>query len=92
MRGNLGRGVLAHDLADDQLQGEAVLALVLLGHIAQQAAHGQGIAGLLALAEAQFEFQDAAVGSVVAQRRAVHRLAVRGRGENTRPLRRGSRG
>jgi hypothetical protein len=40
-----------------------------------QAANGQRIAGLLPLAQAQLEFQHAAVGSVVAQRSAVDGLA-----------------
>jgi hypothetical protein len=49
--------IFAHDLADHELQGQAVFALLLLGDVAQQAAHGEGIAGLLALAQAQFQFQ-----------------------------------
>ena len=79
--GNFRGGVFAHDLAHHQLQGQAMLALLLLGHIAQQAAHGKRIAGLLPLAEAQLQFQHAAVGSVVAQRGAVHRLAIQGAAE-----------
>ena len=74
--GDFGGGVFAHDLADHQLQRQAVLALLLLGHVAQQAADGERIAGLLALAQAQLEFQHAAIGGVVAQRGAVDRLAI----------------
>ena len=76
--GNFGGRALAHDLAHHELQRQAMFALLLLGHVAQQAAHGQRIAGLLPLAQAQFELQDAAVGGVVAQRGALHRLAVQG--------------
>jgi hypothetical protein len=58
-----------------------VFALLLLGHVAQQAAHRQGIAGLLPLAQAQFKFQHAAIGRMVAQGRAIHRLAIQGAAE-----------
>ena len=55
-----------------------MLALLLLGYVAQQATHREGIAGLLPLAQAQFQFQYAAVGSVVAQWSAVNLLAIQG--------------
>ena len=80
-RGNLRRRAFADDLADDQLQRQAVFALLLVGHVAQQAANGERIAGLLPLAQIQFELEDAAVGSVVAQRGAFNRLAVEGAAE-----------
>jgi hypothetical protein len=88
--GDFRGGVFAHDLADHQLQGQAVLALLLLGHVAQQAAHGQRIAGLLPLAQAQFQFQYAAVGCV--WRKDARSTTRRpGRGGRGPPLRRGWR-
>ena len=45
-------------------------------HIAQQAAHRQRVAGFLPLTEAQFQFQNTAIGRVMPQRRAVNRLAI----------------
>ena len=60
--GDFRGGVFTHDLADHQLQSEAMLALLLLGDVAQQATHGQWISGFLALAQAQLQFQHAAVG------------------------------
>ena len=73
--------MFADNLAHDQLQGQAVLALLLLGYVAHQAAHGQRIARLLALAEAQFQFQHAPVRRVVAQRSAIHHFAIEGAAE-----------
>ncbi len=55
------RSIFSDDLAHHQLQSQAVFALLLLGHVAHQAAYGQGIAGFLPLAEAQLQFQHAAV-------------------------------
>ena len=80
-RGRFRGSALAHDLAHHQLQRQAVLALLLLGHVAQQAADGERIAGLLPLAQAQLQFQYAPVGCVVAQRGAVNRFAVQGAAE-----------
>ena len=76
--GDIRGRIFADDLADHQLQGQAVFALLLLGDIAEQAANGERIAGLLPLAEAQFQFQDAAIGGVMAQRCPVHHLAIEG--------------
>ena len=64
-RGYVLGTVLADDLADHQLQGKAVFPLPLLGYIPQQAANGEGVAGLLSLAEAEFKFLHAPVGGVI---------------------------
>jgi hypothetical protein len=57
------------------LQRQAVLALLLLRHIAHQAAQRQRIARLLPLAQAQLKLQHMPVQRVVPQRRAFNRLA-----------------
>jgi hypothetical protein len=72
---------VAHDLAHRQLQRQAVLALLLLRHIAHQAAHRQRNARLLTAAQAQFQFQHAAVGVWWRREYAVHQLAVEGAAE-----------
>ncbi len=82
----LARRVFPYDLAHGKLQRQPVLALLLLGHVAQQAAHRQRNARLLAPAQAQLQVQYAAVGCMVAQRRALHGLAVQRAAEQRRRL------
>ena len=75
--GDLGGDVFAHNLTDDELQREPVFALFLLGDVPEQAAHGEGIAGLLALAQAELEIEDAAIGGAVTERGAVDRIPMK---------------
>ena len=72
----LDRCVFPHNLAHRELQRQPVFALLLLGNVAQQAAHRQRNARLLPPAQAQFQIQHAAVRRIVAQRRPLHRLAI----------------
>ena len=76
--GDFRRSVFSDDLAYHELQGEAMLALLLLGHVTKKAANCEGIAGLLALAQAELKLEHAAVGSVVAQGGAVDTLSIEG--------------
>ena len=76
--GNIGGSVFAHDLAHHQLQRQAMLALLLLRHLAHQATNRQRIARLLPLAEAQLELHDPPIVGVVAQQRSVNLLAIQG--------------
>jgi hypothetical protein len=80
-RGCLGGLVFADDLTDGELQRQAVFALLLVGYVAQQAADGEWIACLLALAQVQLEFHRAAVMGVKTQRRALNLLTVQGTAE-----------
>ena len=80
---SVGSGILTHNLADAKLQRQPVFALPLMGYVAQQAAHRQGIARLLALAQAQLQFLHVAVGGVVAQGRAIDHFAIEGAAEQS---------
>ena len=53
-----------------------MLALLLLGDFAQEAADGKRISGFLTLAEAQLKVENAAVRGVVAEGRAVDGFAI----------------
>jgi hypothetical protein len=71
----LGRCAFTHDLAHCKLQRQPILALSSAAlHRATRSARQVGFAGLLTAAEAQFQFDYAAVGSVVAQGSALHHL------------------
>jgi hypothetical protein len=58
------------------LQRQAILSLLLLGYVAEQATHGKGIAGLLTLAEGKFQVEDPAVGGVMPERSAGDCLTI----------------
>ena len=79
--GHFGGSVFTDDLAHHQLQRQAVFALPLLGHIAQQAADSERISGLLPLAQAQLQLEHAAIGGVIAKGGAVDDFAIKGAAE-----------
>ena len=73
---HLGRDVFAHDLAHQQLQCQAMLALLLLRHIANQALHGHRLACPAPLMQAHLQLLHMAVGCFVANRSAIDRFAI----------------
>ncbi len=76
--GDVGRCVFAHDLAHHQLQGQAMLALLLLRHLAHQATNRQRISRLLPLAKRQLELHDPPIVGVVAKQRSIDLFPIQG--------------
>ena len=76
----------SNDLADGKLKGQPIFALLLLGYVAEQAAHRQWNAGLVAPAQAQLQLEEAAVGRMVTQRSALDHLAIQRAAEEGRCL------
>ena len=70
---DFGGDIFAYDLADNQLQSESVFALLLLGHIMQQALHGQGLAGPAGAGGGSFPTPAHVHQKPVAERGAVYR-------------------